>query len=98
MLNVSIHSVEEWDRIVLSAIHSHKGRAGKEISKWRTLFAKKSTKVHEECLPESVIRMCGICCCLFVDNQSSRSSFQVGRFNYLNRIADDLEVIFSCTS
>ena len=26
MLNVSIHSVEEWDRIVLSAIHSHKGR------------------------------------------------------------------------
>ena len=72
--------------------------AGKEISKWRTLFAKKSTKVHEECLPESVIRMCGICCCLFVDNQSSRSSFQVGRFNYLNRIADDLEVIFSCTS
>ena len=82
MLNVSIHSVKEWDRIVMSAIHSYKGRRKRNL-KWWTLFAKKETKVHEECSPESTIRMCGICCCLFVDNQSSRDSFQVGRFNYL---------------
>ena len=83
MLNVSIHSVEEWDRILMSAIHSYKGRRKRNFKMADALCQERNESSWPECSPESTIRMCGICCCIFVDNQISRDSFQVGRFNYL---------------
>lgn len=36
----------------------------------------------------SIYTMCGICCCLFVDNEKSRSHYQVWRVNLIFRCFD----------